>query len=152
MFRRNHAKHGAFVIRWHCQEATPWPLRLTFPFLMLRFIAPAFVAIGALAPFAAEATSSCGYASHYGRGDGFAWRTMANGQPMNPDALTTASRDLPLGTKIVVTNPANGKSVRVTVTDRGPFVHGRLLDLSYGAFAHVAKTSQGVAKLCFSLA
>jgi len=59
---------------------------------------------------------------------------------------------LPLGTKIVVTNPANGKSVRVTVTDRGPFVHGRLLDLSYGAFAHVAKTSQGIAKLCFSLA
>jgi len=143
---------GKIMIRWHCQEATPWPLPFTFPFLMLRFIAPAFVAIGALAPFAAEATSSCGYASHYGRGDGFAWRTMANGQPMNPDALTTASRDLPLGTKIVVTNPANGKSVRVTVTDRGPFVHGRLLDLSYGAFAHVAKTSQGVAKLCFSLA
>ena len=140
------------MVAWPCQEATPWPLRLTFPFLMLRFIAPAFVAIGALAPFAAEATSSCGYASHYGRGDGFAWRTMANGQPMNPDALTTASRDLPLGTKIVVTNPANGKSVRVTVTDRGPFVHGRLLDLSYGAFAHVAKTSQGIAKLCFSLA
>ena len=140
------------MIRWHCQEATPWPLLLTTPFLMLRFIAPAFVALGALAPFAAEATSSCGYASHYGRGDGFAWRIMANGQPMNPDALTTASRDLPLGTKIVVTNPANGKSVRVTVTDRGPFVHGRLLDLSYGAFAHVAKTSQGVAKLCFSLA
>ena len=143
---------GKIMIRWHCQEATPWPLRLTFPFLMLRFIAPAFVAIGALAPFAAEATSSCGYASHYGRGDGFAWRTMANGQPMNPEALTTASRDLPLGTKIVVTNPANGKSVRVTVTDRGPFVHGRLLDLSHGAFSRVAEASQGIAKLCFSLA
>jgi len=119
---------------------------------MLRFIFSASLALGALAPVAVEAASSCGYASPYGRGDGFAWRTMANGQPMNPDALTTASRDLPLGTKIVVTNPANGKSVRVTVTDRGPFVHGRLLDLSYGAFAHVAKTSQGIAKLCFSLA
>jgi rare lipoprotein A len=51
-----------------------------------------------------------------------------------------------------VTNPANGKSVRVTVTDRGPALRDRLLDLSYGAFAHVAKTSQGVTRLCFSLA
>jgi rare lipoprotein A len=127
-------------------------LQFFFPKTMLRFIVPAFVALGALAPFAAEAASSCGYASHYGRGDGFAWRTMANGQPMNPNALTTASRDLPMGTKILVTNPANGKSVRVTVTDRGPALRDRLLDLSYGAFAHVAKTSQGVARLCFSLA
>jgi len=119
---------------------------------MLRFIFSASLALGALAPVAVEAASSCGYASHYGRGDGFAWRTMANGQPMNPNALTTASRDLPLGTKIVVTNPANGKSVRVTVTDRGPFVHGRLLDLSHGAFSRVAEASQGIAKLCFSLA
>ena len=140
------------MVRWHCQEATPWPLQLTFPFLMLRFIFSASLALGALAPVAVEAASSCGYASHYGRGDGFAWRTMANGQPMNPEALTTASRDLPLGTKIVVTNPANGKSVRVTVTDRGPFVYGRLLDLSHGAFSRVAEASQGVAKLCFSLA
>ena len=119
---------------------------------MLRLIFSASLALGALAPVAVEAASSCGYASHYGRGDGFAWRTMANGQPMNPNALTTASRDLPMGTKILVTNPTNGKSVRVTVTDRGPALRDRLLDLSYGAFAHVAKTSQGVARLCFSLA
>jgi len=127
-------------------------LPLTTPFLMLRLIFSASLALGALAPVAVEAASSCGYASHYGRGDGFAWRTMANGQPMNPNALTTASRDLPMGTKILVTNPTNGKSVRVTVTDRGPALRDRLLDLSYGAFAHVAKTSQGVARLCFSLA
>jgi rare lipoprotein A len=119
---------------------------------MLRLIFSASLALGALAPVAVEAASSCGYASHYGRGDGFAWRTMANGQPMNPNALTTAHRTLPLGSKIIVTNPANGKSVKVTVTDRGPFHGDRRLDLSHGAFSRVAEASQGVARLCFSLA
>jgi rare lipoprotein A len=119
---------------------------------MLRFFSIASIALSALAPLAVEAKSSCGLASHYGRGDGFAWRTMANGQPMNPNALTTAHRTLPLGSRIIVTNPANGKSVRVTVTDRGPFHGDRRLDLSHGAFSHVAEASQGVARLCFSLA
>lgn len=117
---------------------------------MLRFLFLASLALGALAPVAGEAASTCGQASHYGRGDGFAWRTMANGQPMNPQALTTAHRSLPFGTRLHVRNPDNGKSVVVTVTDRGPFHGNRVLDLSSGAFGHVANASQGLARVCFS--
>ena len=101
-------------------------------------------------PAAVEAASSCGYASHYGYGDGFAWRTMANGRPMDPNAMTTAHPSLPLGTRILVTNPANGKSVNLVISDRGPFHGGRILDLSSGAFSRIASLGQGIAKVCFS--
>ena len=110
----------------------------------------ASLAFGALAPAAVEASSSCGYASHYGNGDGFAWRTMANGRPMDPNAMTTAHPSLPMGTKIRVVNPANGKSVNLVISDRGPYHGGRILDLSSGAFSRIASLGQGVAKVCFS--
>ena len=102
------------------------------------------------APAAVEAASSCGYASHYGYGDGFAWRTMANGRPMDPNAMTTAHPSLPLGTRILVTNPVNGRSVNLVISDRGPFHGGRILDLSSGAFSRIASLGQGIAKVCFS--
>jgi rare lipoprotein A len=111
----------------------------------------ASIALGAFAPVAVEAKSSCGYASFYGgHGDGFAWRTMANGRPMDPNAMTTAHPSLPMGTKIRVTNPANGKSVNLVISDRGPYHGGRILDLSSGAFSRIASLGQGVAKVCFS--
>jgi rare lipoprotein A len=95
--------------------------------------------------------SGCTQASFYGgHGDGYAWRTMANGQPMNPSAMITAHKRYPFGTRLKVTNSSNGRSVTVTVTDRGPFVAGRSLDLSYGAFAKIASPSQGVAQVCYS--
>lgn len=119
---------------------------------MLRYFLSASIAFGAFAPTAVEARSSCGYASHYGYGDGFAGQTMANGQPMNPAAMITAHPSLPLGSKISVRNPANGKSVRVTVTDRGPWYGGRILDLSVGAFRRIASTGQGLARVCYRLA
>lgn len=120
--------------------------------MLFRFLLSASVALGALVPAAAEAKSRCGEASFYGHGDGFAGQTMANGQPMNPRAMITAHPSLPLGTRLRVVNPVNGKSVMVKVSDRGPFVHGRVLDLSYGAFSRVANPSQGVARLCFARA
>jgi rare lipoprotein A len=110
----------------------------------------ASIALGAFAPTAVEAASSCGYASHYGYGDGFAWRTMANGRPMDPDAMTTAHPSLPMGTKIRVMNPANGKSVNLVISDRGPYHGGRILDLSSGAFSRIASLGQGTARVCFS--
>lgn len=116
---------------------------------MLRFILSASLAFGVLSPPAVEAASSCGMASFYGHGDGFAWRTMANGKPMNPQALTTAHRSLPFGTRLYVVNPENGKSVAVTVTDRGPFIPGRKLDLSYASFSSIAPISKGVTRVCF---
>ena len=105
-----------------------------------------------LVPLSASPALSrqCSEASFYGHRDGFAWQTMANGQPMDPNALTTAHRHYPFGTKLRVVNQDNGKSVVVTVTDDGPHIAGRALDLSYGAFRRIASVSRGVAHVCFS--
>jgi rare lipoprotein A len=57
----------------------------------------------------------------------------ASGEVFDPDGLTAAHRSLPFGTCLVVENPKTGKSVRVTVNDRGPFTPGMALDISWGA-------------------
>ena len=90
---------------------------------------------------------SCGVASFYG--PGFHGRRTASGQIFNQNSLTTASRHLPFGARIRVTNQANGRSVVVVSNDSGPFVAGRILDLSQGAFSRIASTSQGLANVCY---
>lgn len=60
-------------------------------------------------------------------------RRTASGRELNREALTAAHRTLPLGTKVKVTNKSNGNSVVVTINDRGPFVRGRIIDVSPGA-------------------
>ena len=119
--------------------------------MLFRFLLSASVVLGALVPAAAEARSRCGEASFYGHGDGFAGQLMANGQPMRPHAMTTAHPSLPMGTRIRVINPANGKSVRLVVSDRGPWYGGRILDLSYGAFARIAHPGSGLARVCYQV-
>ena len=69
-----------------------------------------------------------GKASFYARK--FAGRKMANGKPMNPHRDIAASKTLPLGTKARVTNLQTGRSAVVTIEDRGPYVRGRIVDLS----------------------
>jgi rare lipoprotein A len=69
-----------------------------------------------------------GLASWYRHGE----RT-ASGEPFRADALTAAHRTLPFGTRVKVVHPRNGRSVVVRINDRGPFVRGRVLDLSHGA-------------------
>ena len=78
-------------------------------------------------------------------GDESAGRLMANGQPFNPKAITCASRSYPLGTRLRVTNLANGRSVEVVVTDRGPArrLH-RDIDLSKAAFKQIAPLRLGL--------
>jgi rare lipoprotein A len=110
----------------------------------------AFIAFGALVPAAVEAASSCAHASFYGVGDGFHGLRAADGSRFDAHGLTTAHKTLPFGTRLRVTNPANNKSVTVTVTDMGPFIAGRSLDLSYGAFSRIASPGQGVARVCFA--
>jgi rare lipoprotein A len=69
----------------------------------------------------------------------------ASGTPFKPDGLTAAHRSLPFGTCLVVGNPRTGKSVRVTVNDRGPFTAGLTLDLSHGAARAIGmKSTQAV--------
>src|SRR5215204_3776445 len=76
------------------------------------------------------AASQTGIASVYGNGDGYAWRKTASGARMNPHALTAAHRTLPFGTRVTVVNKRNGKRVVVQISDRGPFIRGRIIDLS----------------------
>ena len=109
----------------------------------------AFGLVG-LAPVTAKAASGCSLASHYGVGDGYHGQTTANGERYNAYGKSVAHRSLPFGTRLRVINQSNGKSVIVRVNDRGPYVHGRTLDLSYGAFSSIAHPGQGVAKICYS--
>jgi rare lipoprotein A len=85
---------------------------------------------------------SYGVASFYSEGE----RT-ASGEKYDPNALTAAHRSLPFGTKVRVTNAANGRSVTVRVNDRGPFVAGRTIDVSYIAAERLGITNRGVAKV-----
>jgi rare lipoprotein A len=80
-------------------------------------------------------------------GEAEAGHKTANGERYDPDELTAASKTLPIGSLILVTNPANGKSVKVRINDRGPFVRGRSLDLSKRAAEAIGITDKGVARL-----
>jgi rare lipoprotein A len=116
---------------------------------MLRLIFSASLALGALAPVAVEAASSCGYASYYG--PGFHGRTTANGERFNSWAMTAAHKSLPFGTKLRVTNQSNSKSITIRVNDDGPHIPGRIIDLSEGAFSMIANTSTGVVPVCYQI-
>jgi rare lipoprotein A len=86
--------------------------------------------------------SFSGMASFYGNESG---SKTASGQRFNQNAMTCAHRSLPFGTRLRVTH--GGRSVVVTVNDRGPFVHGRVLDLSTGAARAIGLTSAGVGRV-----
>ena len=88
------------------------------------------------------AAAQTGVASYYKHG-----KQTANGERFDPHGLTAAHRTLPFGTRVLVTNLRNGKSVIVRINDRGPFAHGRVIDLSLGAAKVVGLTSSGVAKV-----
>jgi rare lipoprotein A len=79
-------------------------------------------------------------------GGKFHGRKTASGARFDKNALTAAHRTLPFGTRIKVTNISNGKSVIVEVTDRGPFAHGRILDLSEAAAREVGMLGKGTVK------
>jgi rare lipoprotein A len=85
-----------------------------------------------------------GMASYYGNEAG---SKTASGAHINPSALTAAHRSLPFGTKVRVTNQNNGRAVVVTINDRGPFVGGRVIDLSTGAAEVIGMKGAGVARV-----
>jgi rare lipoprotein A len=70
---------------------------------------------------------------------------LASGGRFNPNALTAAHKTLPFGTRVRVTNRNNGESVVVTINDRGPYVGGRIIDLSRAAAQSISMTGAGVA-------
>jgi rare lipoprotein A len=78
-------------------------------------------------------------------------RLTASGQPFNMYALTAAHRTLPMGTRLRVTNLTNRRSVVVTITDRGPFVHKRVIDLSYAAAREIGMVGPGLAPVALEI-
>jgi rare lipoprotein A len=96
----------------------------------------------AIAPSSGSGHSFSGMASFYGNESG---SRTASGQRFNQNALTCAHRSLPFGTKLRVTH--GGRSVVVTVNDRGPFVRGRVLDLSTAAARAVGIVGAGVGRV-----
>ena len=96
----------------------------------------------AIGPSSGSGHSFSGMASFYGNESG---SKTASGQRFNQNAMTCAHRSLPFGTKLRVTH--GGSSVVVTVNDRGPFIRGRVLDLSTGAARAIGLTSAGVGRV-----
>lgn len=91
----------------------------------------------------------CGQASWYG--PGFHNKRTASGERFNKNALTAAHRTLRFGTKILVTNKINKKSVVVRINDRGPFHKKRILDLSEKAAYIIGIKGRGSAPVCFKV-
>jgi rare lipoprotein A len=85
---------------------------------------------------------SMGVASFYTEG-----ARTASGERLNPNALTAAHPSLPFGTRLRITGVASGRSVVVRVNDRGPFIKGRAVDVSYSAAKELGMTERGVAKV-----
>jgi rare lipoprotein A len=95
--------------------------------------------------------NSCGYttrkgiASYYA--DFYEGRTTANGEIYRQNKITAAHKTLPFGTKVKVTNLANNKTVVVRINDRGPFVKGRIIDLTKAAAKEIGMIGAGISKV-----
>ena len=99
----------------------------------------------AVAAEAPEQQAESWLASWYG--ERFRGRPTANGEPYDPDGLTAAHRTLPFNTLLRVTSPDTGVSVVVRINDRGPFIHGRSLDLSQQAAEILGLRTKGVGRV-----
>lgn len=91
----------------------------------------------------AQALTTEGMASYYG--DHFNGRRTASGERFDQGELTAAHRTLEFGTRVLVTNKINGRSVEVTINDRGPHARGRTIDLSKEAAREIGLLGHGVA-------
>lgn len=112
----------------------------------MRYFFPALCACTLVMGSMAEAKTTTGLASYYKSG-----KTTANGERFKPMGMTAAHRTLPFGTKVVVTHLKTGKSVVVRINDRGPFIKGRVIDLSLGAAKVMGLLGSGVAKVRFEV-
>ncbi|WP_081157833.1 septal ring lytic transglycosylase RlpA family protein [Ensifer aridi] len=92
------------------------------------------------------AGNGCGGASWYALSS-----KTASGERMNAAHLTAAHRSLKFGTKVQVTNKRNGKTVVVRINDRGPFIRGRVIDLSKAAASRIGMIRSGTASICYQV-
>ena len=96
-------------------------------------------------PAEARGLAQSGYASWYG--PGFQGHRTANGERFNSFSYTAAHRWFPLGSRVRVTNQANGRSVVVRINDRGPYVGGKVIDLSYASARAIGMSSTARVRL-----
>lgn len=111
--------------------------------MSLGAVALACILVGAGTGAIYAASKQCGSASWY------ALRSRtASGQMMNPNAMTAAHRTLPFGTKVRVVNQRNGRELVLTINDRGPFIKGRIIDVSRAAAVKLGFKNAGHVKVC----
>ena len=110
------------------------------------FAAATIAAFTMISTAPASADPGCGHASWYALTS-----KTASGERMNPAKLTAAHRSLPFGTKVKVTNKRNGKSVVVRINDRGPFIKGRIIDVSKAAAQNIGMVRSGTAQVCYQI-
>lgn len=96
-------------------------------------IRTALIAAVVLCVFCKEVSAETCIASQYGIGDGYHGKRAADGSIFNTHSMTAAHKTMRFGSRVTVTNLANGRSVVVRITDRGPFIRGRCIDLSNAA-------------------
>jgi rare lipoprotein A len=105
-------------------------------------------------PAASKSVASDGHKSAGIRGmASYYWQpqALASGGRFNPNGLTAAHKTLPFGTRVRVTHLGNGRSVEVKINDRGPYVAGRIIDLSKAAAGVIGMTAQGVARVAVEI-
>lgn len=90
-----------------------------------------------------------GIASYYA--NKYQGRLTANGERFDQGAMTAAHKTLPFGTRVRVVNRDNGRSVIVRINDRGPFIRGRIIDLSYAAFSRIENPREGLADVVIEI-
>jgi rare lipoprotein A len=108
-----------------------------------KMITVGLLGAAALLPIDQAKADQLGHASWYS----LPANTTANGEQMDPNELTAAHRSLPFGTRVLVENLSNGQSVVVRINDRGPFIGGRIIDLSKAAAASIGMINAGTAKV-----
>jgi peptidoglycan lytic transglycosylase len=107
-----------------------------------KMITVGLLGVALMLPLNAAMADQVGHASWYALSS-----KTASGERMNPNALTAAHRSLPFGTKVLVENLNNGRSVVVRINDRGPFVGGRIIDVSKAAAAQIGMLQSGTANV-----
>jgi rare lipoprotein A len=117
-------------------------MRLLAGASVLFFLCGLTACVGAAAMAPDVGDEQTGDASYYA--DKFIGRTTANGERYDPDELTAAHPSLPFGTRVRVTRLEGGQSVVVRINDRGPFVRGRIIDLSHAAARRLDMVREGV--------
>ena len=111
-------------------------------FAISSFLFTSALALSNPASAAKEAFSQCGKASWYELTS-----MTASGEQANPNILAAAHRTLPFGTKVQVSNLSNGRQVIVRINDRGPFIRGRVIDVTRAAADELGFRDKGIAKV-----